>query len=174
MPAMRRTLVGACLLLLSGCGYHLVGTASFLPPEIETLHVERFENRTTWADMDQRLGESLTQEWVRRRRFRVVEAPEEAEILLKGVISSVNVTPVSFDQQGRVTEYQMTLLVGVRLVDTRGDEPVTLWEDQGFSRQVSYPVDVSAVDYFDRQVEAMEELAEDLARALVTTILEGF
>jgi outer membrane lipopolysaccharide assembly protein LptE/RlpB len=41
---MRRWLLPAFLLLLSGCGYHLVGTASFLPPEIKTLHVERFEN----------------------------------------------------------------------------------------------------------------------------------
>ena len=40
---------------LSGCGYHLVGTTSFLPEEIETLHVENFENHTRWVDMDQRL-----------------------------------------------------------------------------------------------------------------------
>ncbi len=53
------------LLLLaevSGCGYHLVGTTSFLPEDIETLHVEKFVNQTKWVDMDQRLMEALTLE----------------------------------------------------------------------------------------------------------------
>jgi hypothetical protein len=35
-------------------------------------------------------------------------------------------------------------------------------------------VDVEAADYFDREVEAMNELSRDFARALVATIIEGF
>jgi hypothetical protein len=35
-------------------------------------------------------------------------------------------------------------------------------------------VDPRAVDYFDRQVEAMDELSEEYARALVSAVLEGF
>ena len=81
---------------------------------------------------------------------------------------------ITFDEQGRATEYQMTLMVAVELMDVRGDEPAVLWEDKGFSRRTSYEVDVSAVDYFDRQIEAMEELSEEFARALVTAVLEGF
>lgn len=157
-----------------GCGYHLVGTSSYLPAELESLHVQPFQNETAWADIDQRLGEALTQEWVRRRRFRLVNDPAEADLILQGVISGVRVSPVTFDAQGRATEYQLTLTARVELLDVTGDEPKKLWEDKGFSRPTSYQVDVSAVDYFDRQIEAMEELAEEYARALVTAVLEGF
>jgi len=173
----RPRLVGPGILalaLLAGCGYHLVGTSSYLPEELKTLHVETFDNQTTWADMDQRLDESLAQEWVRRRRFSLVETEQEAEVVLRGVISRISVSPVTFDGQGRATEYQLTLTVNAQLVDVRGDEPAVLWEDKAFSRRSSYDVDVSAVDYFDRQVEAMEELSEEFARALVTAVLEGF
>ena len=98
------------LLLLaevSGCGYHLVGTTSFLPEDIETLHVEKFVNQTKWVDMDQRLMEALTLEWVRRRRLQLVDNPGQADVVLSGTIQRLAVIPVSYDDQGRANEYQM-------------------------------------------------------------------
>lgn len=166
--------LAALVAVVAGCGYHLVGTSSYLPPEIEALHVKTFENKSGWADMDQRLAESLAREWVRRRRFRLVETEEEAQIVLEGLIASIRSLPVSVDSEGRATEYQLSLTVSARLVDVTGDEPEVLWEDRAFSRRTSYQVDQSAVDYFDRQIEAMDELARDLSNALVTAVLEGF
>jgi outer membrane lipopolysaccharide assembly protein LptE/RlpB len=170
----RLTAAAVLLLLLSGCGYHLVGTVSTLPEELETIHVERFQNLSRWADIDQRLVETVTLEWVRRRRLQVVDSPEDADLVLSGVIVRLQVSPVSFDGQGRATEYQMMLTTTVKLSDVRTEEPQLLWEDRAFTRRTSYPVDPRAVDYFDRQVEAMDELSEEYARALVSAVLEGF
>jgi outer membrane lipopolysaccharide assembly protein LptE/RlpB len=157
-----------------GCGYHLVGTTSFLPETFQVLHVAPFENHTNWADMDQRLGEAVVQEWVRRRRFELVETEEEADVVMRGDITRLRVDPVTFDERGRATEYQMTLMASIQLYDVQSEEPQLLWEDRAFSRRTSYEVDASAVDYFDRQVESMDELAREFSRALVTTVLEGF
>jgi outer membrane lipopolysaccharide assembly protein LptE/RlpB len=162
------------VLVLAGCGYHLVGTATTLPDELQTLYLEPFENQTTQADMDQRLDEAIAQEWVSRGRFRLVGSKEAADVELRGIITRLGVAPVTFDERGRATEYQMTLQAEVRLYDLRGEEPKLLWEDTGFSRRTSYQVDISAVDYFDRQVEAMDALSKEFARALVTAVLEGF
>jgi outer membrane lipopolysaccharide assembly protein LptE/RlpB len=167
----------AILLLIadvSACGYHLVGTTSFLPEEIETLHVENFENQTRWVDMDQRLMEALTLEWVRRRRLRLVDNASQADVILSGTIQRLAVTPVSYDEQGRANEYQMSLQAVVQLKDVRGDEPEVLWEDKAFSRRTSYAVNPVAVDYFDRQTVAMTELSKEFSSALVTAVLEGF
>lgn len=172
--ALRLPVLAVVLLLVVGCGYHLVGTTSFLPDDLQVLYVERFENLSSWTDVDQRLSEAVTQEWVRRRRFTLATEPDEADVALKGVIARVSVAPVTFDDAGRATEYQMTLQVAVELVDVRGEKPVVLWRDRAFSRRTSYEVDVSAVDYFDRQVEAMDSLSRDFARALVSAVLEGF
>jgi outer membrane lipopolysaccharide assembly protein LptE/RlpB len=165
------------LLLLaevSGCGYHLVGTTSFLPEDIETLHVEKFVNQTKWVDMDQRLMEALTLEWVRRRRLQLVDNPGQADVVLSGTIQRLAVIPVSYDDQGRANEYQMSLQAMVQLKDVRAEEAEVLWEDKAFSRRTSYAVDPVAVNYFDRQNIAMTELSSDFASALVTAVLEGF
>ena len=171
---VRSCLVAGFLLGSFGCGYHLVGATSSLPDDLQILYVEPFENQTSWSDIDQRLVEAISQEWVRRRRFQLVNTLAEADVALKGVISSVIIAPVTFDDSGRATEYQMTLRATVHLDDVRGEKPETLWEDRAFSRRTSYDVDVSAVDYFDRQVEAMNGLSRDFARALVSAVMEGF
>ena len=172
---MRRTFPLLLLLALSGCGYHLVGTTStYLPDDVQSLHVELFANQTARGDMDQRVAEALNLEWVRRGRFQLVDRAEIADIVLSGTMTRLMVIPVSFDESGRATEYQMTLLTEVRLSDVRGEDPVLLWENKAFSRRTSYVVDEDAVDYFDRQREAMNELSTDYSRALVSAVLEGF
>ncbi len=109
---MRRAVPALLMVgVLAGCGYHLVGTTSNLPPELKTLHVATFDNPTGWADMDQRLSEAIAREWVRRRRFVLVDNRDQADIELRGSIRSVSITPVTLDEQGRATEYQMTLTV---------------------------------------------------------------
>lgn len=167
------TLVG-CLAAMAGCGYHLVGTASTLPEDVSTLYLDRFQNQTRFVDMDQRVDESLSLEWVRRRRLQLVDDRAAADLLLSGVILNLGIAPVSFDEQGRATEYQMSLSTSVKLFDLRGSEPKLMWEDLAFSRRTSYLVDPNAADYFDRQFLAMDELAADYAAALVSAVLEGF
>lgn len=170
-----RVLVALLLVFeLTSCGYHLVGTTSFLPEGVEALHVENFANQTKWVDMDQRLMEALTLEWVRRRRLRVVDTPEEADVVLSGTIQRLAVVPVSYDDRGRANEYQMSLQAMVQLKDVRGEEPEILWEDKAFSRRTSYFVNPDAVEFFDRQNVAMDELSREFSSALVTAVLEGF
>lgn len=169
-----RLLVVACVLFSVACGYRLVGTSSNLPASITSLCVTPFVNQTERAELDQRLAEALTQEWVRRGRFQLVSSPEQADAVLSGAILHAATVPVQFDEQGRAKEYQLTLVASVQLVDRTGEKPVTLWQDKRFTRTASYTVDASATDYFDRETEAIEQLARDYARGLVVTILEGF
>lgn len=159
---------------LAGCGYHLVGASSSLPPHLTRLYIAPFVNQTGRAELDQRLSEEVSQEWVRRGRMQLVAAPETADAVLSGTVMAANVTPVRFDAQGRASEYQIVVVADVQLVDRTGEEPVILWRDQRFSRSISYPVNAESADYFDREVEAIERVARDFARGLVVTILEGF
>jgi len=157
-----------------GCGYHLVGVSGNLPEHLQTLYVAPFVNQTARAELDQRLVEEVTQEWVRRGRFQLASNSDEADAVLSATISMANLSPVRFDEQGRATEYQLTVAADVQLVDRTGEKPVTLWRDQQFSRSISYAVDINAADYFDREVEAIERISRDFARGLVVAILEMF
>jgi hypothetical protein len=170
----RRLVVFLMIALTTGCGYHLVGTSSFLPDDLRILYSQKFDNMTTWSDVDQRLDEAIAREWVRRRRFELVSYRETAQLVFEGTIRTISMVPVTLDLDGRASEYQMTLTVSARLLDVQGEEPELLWEDKSFSRRTSYDVDPSAVNYFDRQIQAMEEVSRELASALVTAVLEGF
>jgi outer membrane lipopolysaccharide assembly protein LptE/RlpB len=160
--------------LAAACGYHLVGTSSSLPPQLKTLYVAPFVNHTTRAEVDQRLGEQVSQEWVRRGRLQLVASAEQADLVLSATVLAASSSPVQLDKTGRATEYQLVVVADVRLVDRTKPQPETIWRDKNFTRNVSYQVDVNALDYFDREIEAMDRLARDFARALVVTILEGF
>ena len=161
-------------LALLGCGYHLVGASSNLPPKLEKLYVEPFVNRTGRSELDQRLTEQVTQEWVRRGRFQLVPSADLADAVLSGTITSAGSTPVQFDTLGRATQYQLTVVADVQFVDRTGEKPVVLWHEARFSRSVAYQVSVSVTTYFDQEIQAMDSLALDFARGLVVTILEGF
>jgi outer membrane lipopolysaccharide assembly protein LptE/RlpB len=172
----RARVAGAAVVLAlsAGCGYHLVGTSSNLPATLKTLYVAPFINQTARSEVDQRLTEQITQEWVRRGRFEIVSGGNKADAVLSGTVKGSVVNPVRFDSQGRATEYQLTVTIDVQLVDRTGEKPVVLWHDERFSRNTSYPVDPLAKDYFDREVQALDILSRSMARDLVTTILEGF
>jgi outer membrane lipopolysaccharide assembly protein LptE/RlpB len=158
----------------AGCGYHLVGESSTLPPKLQKLYVAPFVNQTGRAELDQRLTEQVTQEWVRRGRFQLVPSPDQADAVLSGTITAAGSTPVQFDTLGRATEYQLTVTADVQFVDRTGAKPVVLWHEARFSRSVSYPVSVSVATYFDQETQAMDRVALDFARGLVVAILEGF
>lgn len=159
----------------AACGYHLVGTGSGnLPPHLSRLYVAPLVNQTGRAELDQRLSEELSREWVGRARFRLVGSAEEADAVLSGTLVAAVVTPVAYDAQGRATQYQLLVVADMQLVDRTGDQPRELWHEPRLSRTVTYQVDASAVDYFDRELEAIERLAREFARAVVVGILEGF
>ena len=167
-------LIGLGALAAGGCGYHLVGASSTLPARLEKLYVAPFVNQSGRAELDQRLTEAVTQEWVRRGRFQLVSSGEQADVVLSGTITAAVTAPVQFDSVGRATQYQLTVMADVQLVDRTGPKPVVLWHDQHFSRTTAYQVDVNAINYFDQSVQAMDTLSSDFARGLVVSILEGF
>jgi len=159
-----------------GCGYKLVGAAGAgaIPARLQKLHIVPFVNQTTRAELGQRLTEEITQEWVRRGRFQLVPNPDQADAVLSATITAAIVAPVRFNEQGRATEYQLSVAADVKFVDRTGEKPVLLWRDQKFTRVLSYEVDASLTNYFDREVQAIEQLSREFARGLVVTILEGF
>ena len=175
----REALTGLALVALTlvasvSCGYHLVGASSNLPPTLQKLFISPFVNQTGRPELDQRLTEQLSLEWVKRGRLQLVTRADQADAVLSGTILSAGVAPVQFDQSGRAIQYQLTVVADVQLVDRTGEKPVVLWHEPRFSRSVAYQVSVSATAFFDQEVQAMDSMAQDFARGLVVAILEGF
>lgn len=165
--------LGALMALLSvSCGYALVGTGSILDPSIHTLYVPTFVNRTTRVEIEQRVTQSVAEEFVSRGRVKVVNDPRQADIILRGSMDSFNLAPVGF-QQGRATQYQISITANIELLDHRHEDKV-LWKNDQYRFVENYQVNLETTDAFDQESRAIREIAQRFAQTLVANLLEGF
>jgi outer membrane lipopolysaccharide assembly protein LptE/RlpB len=164
---------GALLLTLAGCGYALVGRGANIPEDVRSVYLQPLQNRTQRSQVEQALTRAIADELVTRQRFAVVGSEAEANAEILGAVTGFGVTPVTFDQEGRATEYEISITAQITFKRT-GAEGAVLWKSDRYTFRENYPVDPSSSAYFDREDQAIEEASERFAETLVTNLLEGF
>jgi hypothetical protein len=83
---------------LSGCGYHTLGAAAHLPPDVKTLAVPVFATRTEVNGTETAMTEAVVRELLARTRFRVTtDAGADADAVLQGTILKQAVTPLTYN-----------------------------------------------------------------------------
>ena len=103
---MRGVAAGLVAVAASGCGYRLSGTGTFLPPEIKTIAVAAFENRSARPEIVVRTTEAVARELSRRGVYKVVSERAGADALLEGSVTRFETTPVQFNAQVRATRVE--------------------------------------------------------------------
>lgn len=165
-------LLGAFLFVLSGCGYALVGRGSNLPADIKNVYIRPLENRTPRSQVEQALTRAIAEEMVQRQRFAVLGGPEGADAELSGAVVSYGATPVTFDQSGRATEYEISLTAQIAFKRIGQDQPI--WSNDRYTFRETYPIEASNENYVDLEDDAIERAAERFAETMVSDLLEGF
>jgi outer membrane lipopolysaccharide assembly protein LptE/RlpB len=161
------------LLLLAGCGYGLVGRGSNIPPDIKSVYLQPLENRTQRQLVDQSLTRAIADELVTRQRFAVVSSEAQANAEIVGAVTGFGVTPVTFDQTGRATEYELSITAQITFKRV-GQEGKVIWKSDRYTFRESYPVPTSGTAYLDLEDATIEKASQQFAQTLVTDLLEGF
>ena len=164
-------------LALMGCGYALVGRASNIPDDVRQVYVYPLENETARSQVEQILTRAIIDELVTRRRFALTKTAAEADAEIRGSVIRFVSQPVTFDDQGRATEYELAItakMIFQRVAANEDDEPEVLWRNDRYLFRQAYQVDVNEAAYFDREDETIEEVAERFAETMVSDLLEGF
>jgi hypothetical protein len=172
---MRRSAWLFPVLLVSGCGYGLVGTGggNFISPSIKTIEVPAFVNKTTRVELEQRVTQAVADEFVSRGRLRLVTAPNDADVILRGSIDSFGILPIAVNAQARATQVQISITARIELLDHRNEDKV-LWKNDQYRFTENYEVDVTTGDTFDQESRAIREIAVRFAQSLVANLFEGF
>ena len=165
-------LLGVSMLVLSGCGYALVGRASNLPADIKNVYIKPLENKTPRSQVEQSVTRAIADEMVRRHRFSVVGSPEGADAELSGAVVAFGVTPVTFDPSGRATEYEISRTAQIAFKRTGQDTPI--WSNDRYTFRETYPIDATSANYVDLEDAAIDRAAERFAETMVSDLLEGF
>jgi hypothetical protein len=170
-------LVGIALSAVS-CGYRLAGQANRLPADLKVIAIPAFENRTTLMRLGQRLTSAVMEEFIQRTNYRVVGTPGSgreagADAVLRGTVLTARSTPLIFDAStGRASAVQITITIQVELRHLRRQQ--VLFSNPRYIFREQYEVSSDLDSFFDERNPALNRLARDFARTLVTAVLENF
>ena len=172
----RAAALAASLLLvlgLGGCGYHLAGRGSTLPAHIKTIGVPQFTNATTRPELGQRITERLINQLTARGKYRVVTTTQGVDAILSGSVVSWTSRPVQLSPEtAESTRASVTLRASVRFEDVVSG--VVRFEDDDYLFTKDYDVVGDPEQYFDTELAAVDAVAEDFARAVISATLQGF
>lgn len=167
-------ILALCALIPStGCGYHVAGRTSALPPDWETIAVPAFKNDTTRYRIEQRMTEAVIREFLQRTKYHVVQDPGSADAVLHGEVLSIETTPVLFNATtGEVTTMLVTVHTKVQLLDNKTQKAVYHMDDMVFRQEYQISTDVNS--FFEEQDPALERMSRAFASKLVSNVVENF
>jgi RNase P/RNase MRP subunit p29 len=159
--------------MLAGCGYHVSGRGSTLPKSIKTIAVPAFGNITTRYKLAERLPADITREFIERTRYGVVADPNQADAVLSGSVVNFMSYPIVADPAtGRATGVQVIVVLQLTLTDRATGN--VLFQRPGMEVRERYEISVKPEAYFDESESAMARLSQNVARSLVSAVLENF
>ena len=100
---------------LGGCGYQFGGGGSLLPKDAQTIYVEPFINRSREVGIDKELTTAVRGELYRKGRLRLVEQAEQADVILSGVVRSLESITASVNRFDEVLQMQAQMVVDLNL-----------------------------------------------------------
>ena len=159
-------------LTVSACGYGLLGRSSNLPADIKRIYVAPLENQTQRSQVDLLLTRGIIDELVTRRRFEVVSGREKSDAVLSGVLTAFTVRPVTFDSEGRATEYLIQIRADMSF--KRRDTEEVIWERDQYLFRENYELELEEADFFDPEDATITLVAVKFAQTLIIDLLEGF
>jgi outer membrane lipopolysaccharide assembly protein LptE/RlpB len=165
--------VALALVLLAGCGYHTLGAATHLPPDVHTLAVPVFATRTEAYHTETTMTDAVIREFATRTRFRVTPNDgADADAVLHGTILSQTVAPLTYNSSTQQSSsFLITVVVSVTLT---GRDGKVLYENKNYVYRQQYQSTTDLPSFFEENSAARERLAREFARALVADVLEGF
>lgn len=182
LPLLLLVLTVAATPLMSGCGYSLSGRGSSLPSTIRTIGIPLFENATPVFELEQLMTEKVRLEFISRGKYRVQPDAAGVDAVLTGGITSVTITPTSFNSNQQATRYAFAMVVKVEFRDASTNR--LLYENPALSFREEYEVSGNiaglspnapdANQFLGSNSEAKERMANDFARSVVSSILEAF
>jgi hypothetical protein len=153
------------------CGYRLAGKASAIPANVDSIAIPIFVNNTTKYRLEQRLTAAVVDEFIARTRYRVVPDPGAAKALLSGEVTEFTSTPVIF-AGGAGSTFLVTVRMRISLKDLSTKK--LLFENENFYFREEFEISRGSQEFFPEEGPALDRLAKEVSRTLVSSILESF
>jgi outer membrane lipopolysaccharide assembly protein LptE/RlpB len=165
--------LAASLAAVTGCGYHTLGAATHLPPDVHTLAVPVFATRTEAYHTETVMTNAVIQEFAARTRFKVTpDANADADAVLHGTILKEAMAPLTYNASTQ--ESSSFLITIVASVTLTGRDGKILYENKNYVFRQQYQSTTDLPTFLQEDPAAVARLSREFARALVADVLEGF
>jgi len=166
-----------CLVLLLSSGYtecyKPVGRGEALPKHIHTLAIPAFQNPSLRFKVEQRFTNAVVDEANRRARsLKIVSTAEGADAVMLGTVKSFGWQPKLLDDFGRARIFEVIITIGLTVRDQTKNK--VLFDNQNLVFRNEYEISGDPRTFFNEEGPAVDRIARDFARSVLTTILEGF
>ncbi|HEY0262910.1 MAG TPA: LptE family protein [Granulicella sp.] len=161
------------LVALTGCGYHTAGSATHLPPDVQTLAVPIFTTRVQNFHTETDLTQAVIRELNTRTRYHILDsASPDADATLSGTIISQTVAPLTYDSAtSQTSSYLITITAKVILT---GHDGRVLYQNDALGWREQYQSTQDLSGFIQEDSAAVRRIARDFARAVVADMLESF
>jgi len=167
------TFAPALMLLTAGCGYHIAGRGDLLPKTMKTVAIQPFGNNTMLYKLARLLPADVGHELISRTKYQLVDDPSHADAVLTGNLINYGAYPTVIDP---ITSRATTVMVitTVQFTLTERATGKVLVTRPGFEVRERYEISGDPKAYFDESGTAMERVSKDVARTIISAILENF
>lgn len=170
---MRTVALFGLSLLMASCGYHVAGKADTMPKTLHTIAIPAFGNATTRYKLSDRIPEALSREFITRTRYKLVTDENQADAILRGTVVNYFAYPIVFDPAtSRASVVQISVVMSATLTERATGK--VLFTRQTFEMKQQYEISSDQLAFFEESDTAMDRLSRDVARMLVSAILENF
>ena len=178
MRWLAAVLLCACAAASNGCGYALAGRGSFLPTTIKVVGIPKLENRSTFFLVEDILTEKIRAEFIGRGKYTVRPEEAGADALLTGEVLAISVVPVGINSEQLASRYLFTVAMKMAFTDAHTQD--VIWSDDSlifrgeYDLQTRGNVAIPGETFLDQERSSVDRIATDVARTVVTAILEAF
>ena len=161
------------LMSLSGCDYHVAGSASHVPTNLRTMSVPIFATRVQAYHTEVAFTQAVIRELNTRTRYSIVNSDSaDADAILAGTILNQTITPLTYDATtGQSSSYLVSITARVLLTANDGR---VLYRNDAVTFREQYQSTQDLSNFIQEGSPAVNRMSRDFAQAIVSDILESF
>ena len=158
------------MVLITGCGYQMVGKKTHVPPGLNSVAIPTFKNQTFEPGIEIPFTQAFLREFIQERRVNVVDRAE-ADSVLEGIIKQFSIYSVSYDKSGFVMEYQTNVVLDLTLKDRAGK---VIWEEKEISETRWFRASSSVLTNEANKQAAIQDTGRFVAERLRSRFFYNF
>lgn len=161
------------VLLAAGCGYRFTPTGENIGQDVKKVYVGPFANSTSEANIEMTFRNAFIDQFIKGRRFKVVDSEAAADAVLKGDIKNLAISNLAYRGDNSAVELRLTVTMSLDF--QRSNPQTTIWRNDSYSQWVDYVAsgaDIAASE--NNRKNALVKLANDVADRAYRLIVADF